>query len=113
MDLKPHSQNRWLLALSFSVVAAVSFSTATAGTPVAAKNPAPAPYDWKENTISPVTNPMYFEDPVIRSEIRPIFIYHNFDNQFVTGRGSARVGASSSAMPSRTASPSSRRRTVI
>ena len=29
--------------------------------------------DWKTNTISPVANPMYFEDPVIRTEIRPIF----------------------------------------
>jgi len=93
MDNKPHSPNRWLLALSLSVVATVSFSTATAGTPVAAKNPATDPFDWKENTISPVTNPIYFEDPVIRSEIRPIFIYHNFDSQFVTGRGSARLGA--------------------
>ena len=93
MDPKPHSQNRWLLALSFSVVAAVSYSTASAGAPVAAKNPAVDAFDWKENTISPVTNPMYFEDPVIRSEIRPIFMYNNFANNFATGRGSARAGA--------------------
>ncbi len=93
MDLKPHSQNRWLLALSLSVVATVSLSTATAGTPVAAKNPVPDAFDWKANTISPVTNPMYFEDPVIRSEIRPIFMYNNFANNFATGRGSARAGA--------------------
>lgn len=93
MDNKPHSPNRWLLALGISAVAAVSFSNATAGTPVAAKNPVPAVFDWKENTISPVTNPIFFEDPVIRSEIRPIFIYHNFNDQFVTGRGRATVGA--------------------
>ena len=93
MDNKPHSPNRWLLALGFSVVAAVSLSTASAGTTAAPKNPATDPFDWKENTISPVTNPIYFEDPVIRNEIRPIFIYHNFDNQFATGRGSARLGA--------------------
>jgi hypothetical protein len=93
MDNKPHSPNRWLLALGFSVVAAVSVSSASAGTTAAAKNPATDPFDWKENTISPVTNPIYFEDPVIRNEIRPIFIYHNFDSQFATGRGSARLGA--------------------
>lgn len=94
MDNKPHSPNRWLRALGLSAMAAVSLSTVNAGTPVVLdKNPAPAPFDWKENTISPVTNPIFFEDPVIRSEIRPIFIYHRFDDQFVTGRGRAAVGA--------------------
>lgn len=93
MDNKPHSPNRWLLALGVSAMAAVSLSTANAGTSAPAKAPVADAFDWKENTISPVTNPIYFEDPVIRSEIRPIFIYNNFDNQFVTGRGSARVGA--------------------
>ncbi|WP_395737976.1 hypothetical protein [Prosthecobacter sp.] len=90
---KPHSPNRWLLTLGVSAMAAVSFSTANAGTTTPAKAPVADIFDWKENTISPVTNPIYFEDPVIRSEIRPIFIYHRFDNSFVTGRGTARAGA--------------------
>jgi len=53
-------------------MAAVSLSNANAGAPVAAKNPAPVEVDWKAHTIAPVTNPIFFEDPVIRSEIRPI-----------------------------------------
>lgn len=77
MENKPHSRNRWLLALGVSAVAAASFSTATAGTTAAAPVDA---FDWKVNTIAPVTNPIFFEDPVIRSEIRPIFIYHNFND---------------------------------
>jgi hypothetical protein len=94
MDNKPHSPNRWLLALGASAVAAVSLSTATAGTPVAAKNPAPVDaFDWKANTIAPVTNPIFFEDPVIRSEVRPIFVYHTIDKSFITAGGHATLYA--------------------
>jgi hypothetical protein len=93
MDHKPHSQNRWLLALSVSAMAAVSLSNANAGAPVAAKNPAPVEVDWKAHTIAPVTNPIFFEDPVIRSEIRPIFVYHTIDNNFLTGGGHATLYA--------------------
>ncbi|MCB1208867.1 MAG: hypothetical protein KDK97_06050 [Verrucomicrobiales bacterium] len=62
-----------------------------------AKNPGPiAPVeavDWKANTISPVANPMFFEDPVIRTEIRPIFAYHRIDDGFVTNGGHATLYA--------------------
>jgi hypothetical protein len=54
MDNKPHSPNRWLLALGVSALATVSFSTAYAGTPVVEAA------DWKVNTIAPVTNPIFF-----------------------------------------------------
>jgi hypothetical protein len=93
MDKKPHSRNRWLSALGFSALAAVSLSTATAGTAVAPKNPGIEAADWRVNTISPVTNPIFFEDPVIRSEIRPIFAYHTIDNGFITGGGHATLYA--------------------
>lgn len=70
-------------------------STAVAGTPiVSAKAPA-APVEavsWKDQTIAPVTNPIFFEDAVIRSEIRPIFVYHNLDDQFLGG-GNAQLYA--------------------
>ena len=49
--------------------------------------------DWTESTISPVTNPLFFEDPQIRSEVRPLFIYHNIHDSFATGGGIARVYA--------------------
>ncbi len=48
---------------------------------------------WKDNAIEPVTNPLFFEDPLIHSEIRPIAIWHNIDKSFVTGGGDARVFA--------------------
>lgn len=44
---------------------------------------------WKSRTISPVSNLLYFEDPVIRNEIRPAFIYHRIDDAFITGGGDA------------------------
>jgi hypothetical protein len=40
-----------------------------------------------------VTNPIFFEDPVIRSEIRPIFAYHTIDNGFITAGGHATLYA--------------------
>ena len=49
--------------------------------------------DWKLRTISPVANPLFFEDPQINSEVRPIFAYHNIYNSFVTGGGDVRVYA--------------------
>lgn len=94
MDLPFHSQSRWLL--SVGAAAAVSLiSPAYAGTPtVSAKNPATPPeaVSWKDHTIAPVTNPIFFEDAVIRSEIRPIFAYHNIDDQFLGG-GNAQLYA--------------------
>jgi hypothetical protein len=88
-------QHRWLLAAALAVTATVS-PLANAGTPVAAKNPAPAPVaaaDWKTDTISPVANPIFAEDPVIRTEIRPIFAYHRIDDGFITGGGDATLWA--------------------
>jgi hypothetical protein len=41
--------------------------------------------DWKEKTISPVANPLFFEDPQINSEVRPIFAYHRIDESFIGG----------------------------
>lgn len=35
-----------------------------------------APANWKDGLITPVSNPIYFEDPRITSEVRPIFIQH-------------------------------------
>jgi hypothetical protein len=91
MENKPYSRNRWLSALGLGALAAVSLSTATAGT-VAPKNPPLEAVDWKVNTIAPVTNPIFFEDAIIRSEIRPIFVHHTIDNNFLGG-GTAQLYA--------------------
>ncbi|MBL9117687.1 MAG: hypothetical protein JNJ83_21955 [Verrucomicrobiaceae bacterium] len=69
------NNSRWLLATGFLAAATLN-STVNAGAPTSAKNPPAAPesaVDWKTNTISPVSNPIFFEDPVIRTELRPIF----------------------------------------
>lgn len=49
--------------------------------------------DWKEESISPVTNPVFFEDPHVHSEIRPIFAWHNIDKDLGLGGGDAQLYA--------------------
>lgn len=43
--------------------------------------------------ISPVSNPVNFEDPRIQSELRPIFLYHELGDDFATAGGDVRVYA--------------------
>jgi hypothetical protein len=92
--MKHSLTSRWLLALA--AFAALS-SNSQAGDPVSAKAPTQvvteAAVDWKVNTISPVANPLFFEDPVIRNEIRPVFVHHRIDPSFVTGDGEAQLYA--------------------
>jgi len=38
--------------------------------------------DWTDLTISPVLNPVFFEDPHIHSEVRPIFMHHTISRGF-------------------------------
>jgi hypothetical protein len=42
--------------------------------------------------ISPVSNPVNFEDPRATTEIRPLYAYHNVSNEFATS-GDAHVVA--------------------
>lgn len=49
--------------------------------------------DWKENAIAPVANPIFFETPLIQSEIRPIFAWHRLDNAFLGTDADVRVYA--------------------
>jgi hypothetical protein len=48
--------------------------------------------DWKAHTISPVANPIYFEDPQITSEARPIFMDHFLPGTFHFKGGSVPLG---------------------
>jgi hypothetical protein len=78
-----------------SALPAIALAAAFCGHAVAGpsgKQPVPGPApaaSWKDRTISPVANLLYFEDPVIRNEIRPAFIYHRIDDGFITGGGEA------------------------
>lgn len=82
-----------LLSSSFSMLLLVLSPALQAGTssPLAKSTPS-APVEavsWKGHTISPVANFVNFEDPVIRSEIRPVYAFHNIDSGFITGPGEA------------------------
>lgn len=40
---------------------------------------------WKDDAISPVANPLFFESPLIQSELRPLFVYHKIADSFLGG----------------------------
>ncbi len=46
-----------------------------------------------DQMISPVSHPVTFEDPRHSTELRPIFAYHEIDEDFVTGGGDVQVYA--------------------
>jgi hypothetical protein len=46
-----------------------------------------------DDMISPVSNPVNFEDPRIMSDVRPIFLYHKLSEDFVTQGGDVRIFA--------------------
>lgn len=49
--------------------------------------------DRLEQMISPISNPVNFEDPRIISEIRPVFMYHELEDDFITGGGDVQLYA--------------------
>ena len=53
----------------------------------------PAGDDWKNTLVSPVANPIFFESPQITTEVRPIYMYHNLNDDFVTAGGNVEVFA--------------------
>src|SRR5688572_8992233 len=42
---------------------------------------------WMDRSVSPVANPLFFEDPHARTEIRPIFAYHRIGDDLLDGAG--------------------------
>ena len=42
---------------------------------------------WKDKAVSPVTNPIFFEDPHITTEARAIFAYHRIGDDLLNGLG--------------------------
>ncbi len=49
--------------------------------------------DRFDEMISPISNPVNFEDPRINTEARFIYLYHEIDDNFVTGGGNAQIYA--------------------
>ena len=89
MDPQPTSPLRWFGKASFISCASLLLVTSAQAGSSSLSGKAPTPpveaVDWKAHTIAPVTNPIFFEDAVIRSEIRPIFAHHNIDDGFFGG----------------------------
>lgn len=56
--------------------------------------PVAAADDWAAKAPAPVANPVFFEEPFIRSEIRPLFIYQNLGKQLPVGGAYVPVGGS-------------------
>lgn len=48
--------------------------------------------NWQDQAISPVGNPIYFEDPRITTEARPIFMEHWLPYTFHFSGGSVPLG---------------------
>lgn len=49
--------------------------------------------DWTQDLVAPVANPILFESPAIGSEVRPLFLYHRLNDDFVTQGGDVEVYA--------------------
>ncbi len=56
-------------------------------------NPSVSRADALEEMISPVSNPINFEDPRAITELRPIFLYHELGEEFATNGGNVEVYA--------------------
>jgi len=65
---------------------------AIAALPVATAFCAQTQISWLDNTISPVANQIYFEDPRITTEIRPVYMYHMLPETFHFKGGSVALG---------------------
>ncbi len=81
--------------ISLTILASVvTVASANAGsTQIPTLPPTPQTGDWLSSTITPVTNPVFFEDPTIRTEVRPIFMHHKIDGGFATGAGTVNLYA--------------------
>lgn len=67
--------------------AALILAATTAGVYGADNGPS-----WLDDTISPVANPIYFEDPNITSEVRPVYMYHMLPDTFDFAGGHVPLG---------------------
>lgn len=45
--------------------------------------PAVSGQGWMDEAIAPVTNPIFFESALIQSEVRPVFLWHRVDEDFL------------------------------
>jgi len=72
------------------IVGSAAVLTAALSTTASAVNSNPT--NWLDNTISPVANPIYFEDPKVTSEVRAVYMDHFLPNTFHFSGGSVPLG---------------------
>ncbi len=71
--------------LAGCVLSLASVQAGSLADAVSSKSPADAAVaaaSWKDKTISPVADMIFFEDPIVHTEITPVFMYQNIDNAF-------------------------------
>jgi hypothetical protein len=81
--------NRFNIRIDACLLAAVTVSALWAHP---ARGQSDQGTDWKDQTISPVANPIYFEDPQINSEARPIYFNHILPGVYNFKGGTAPLG---------------------
>lgn len=77
------------MKLKISIIAALGALALTSSSSMAGNS---ENTNWLDHTISPVANPIYFEDANITSEIRPIYMWHNLPSKFEYNGGTIGLG---------------------
>ncbi|MCL5776527.1 hypothetical protein M1105_05935 [Limibaculum sp. FT325] len=75
------------------LAAALSASPATAEGPFGLQLEGSFGEGGFKNYRPPITNPIFNESPFITTEVRPIYVYHDIPDDFVTGGGNVNVAA--------------------
>ena len=79
-----------LLAGAMSVHAGVSLDSVNAKAPHDCS--CQIPPSWKVGTISPVADLIFFEDPIVHSELTAVYMYHDIGSDFaLTGGGHTNI----------------------
>ncbi|HMP83968.1 MAG TPA: transporter [Verrucomicrobiota bacterium] len=80
MKTKLNSYQTWSGRVAATAIALLACGAQAGGRPDA--------QSWLDNLISPVANPIYFEDPRVFNELRPIYMYHTLPSTFRFDGGS-------------------------
>ncbi len=83
-----------MLPLGLLLIGAFSLETSRAGTAYSGKQPSPTldqAVNWKDSSLNPVTDPIVFEDAIVRTEIRPVMGYQHLSKDFFTQGGDLEV----------------------
>lgn len=77
------------MKLKYSIIAALGALALTSSSSMAGNS---ENTNWLDHTISPVANPIFFEDAKINSEIHPLYMWHNLPSRIDYKGGSLPLG---------------------